>query len=278
MGLVDPRARREHDYRFAWWVILATVPVVVAGLLFQSLVKGPLASLWVVAVSLIVGSGVMGAADRFGTGKRGEAESTLADALLVGASQILVLLLPGLSRSGATISTGLLRGLDRVAATRLSFFLSILREHAHFPPAHGAVAGHHGVTPGPIALGAPAQQGTGFGEGAGVEQRVHALARGTLARPALPLGATPLAFRLLGLPAAQAEHRIRVPRVDALLLRTGGLFTHCQEGFSAISVGSAAFAVGRRNFEDSREKRAGSKSRCDLAQGVAGIIRHGYGR
>ncbi|MEV6902684.1 undecaprenyl-diphosphate phosphatase [Amycolatopsis sp. NPDC051372] len=124
-GLVNTEARREHDYKFAWWVILATIPIVVAGLLFQSLVKGPLASLWVVAISLIAGSAIMWAADRFGTGKRGEAESTFADAMLVGSSQILALLFPGFSRSGATISTGLLRGLDRVAATRLSFFLSI---------------------------------------------------------------------------------------------------------------------------------------------------------
>jgi undecaprenyl-diphosphatase len=79
----------------------------------------------VVAASLIAGSVVMWVADRFGSGRRSEAESTLADAMLVGASQILALLFPGFSRSGATISTGLLRGLDRVAATRLSFFLSI---------------------------------------------------------------------------------------------------------------------------------------------------------
>ncbi|HEY3711786.1 MAG TPA: undecaprenyl-diphosphate phosphatase [Amycolatopsis sp.] len=124
-GLVNPRARQEHDYKFAWWVIFATLPIVAAGLLFQSLVKGPLASLWVVAGSLIVGSAVMWLADRAGTGRRSEGEATLTDAMLVGASQILALLFPGFSRSGATISTGLLRGLDRVAATRLSFFLSI---------------------------------------------------------------------------------------------------------------------------------------------------------
>jgi undecaprenyl-diphosphatase len=124
-GLVNPQARQEHDYKFAWWVIFATLPIVAAGLLFQSLVKGPLASLWVVAGSLIAGSAVMWLADRAGTGRRSEAEATLTDAMLVGASQILALLFPGFSRSGATISTGLLRGLDRVAATRLSFFLSI---------------------------------------------------------------------------------------------------------------------------------------------------------
>jgi undecaprenyl-diphosphatase len=124
-GLVNSEARQEFDYKFAWWVILATLPIVAAGLAFQSLVKGPLASLWVVAASLIAGSGIMWAADRFGTGKRTETDSTLTDAMLVGSSQILALLFPGFSRSGATISTGLLRGLDRVAATRLSFFLSI---------------------------------------------------------------------------------------------------------------------------------------------------------
>ncbi|OXM45246.1 undecaprenyl-diphosphate phosphatase [Amycolatopsis alba] len=124
-GLVNAQARQERDYKFAWWVIFATLPIVAAGLLLQSLVKGPLASLWVVAVSLIAGSGIMWAADRYGTGKRAEADTTLPDAMLVGGSQILALLFPGFSRSGATISTGLLLGLDRVAATRLSFFLSI---------------------------------------------------------------------------------------------------------------------------------------------------------
>ena len=124
-GIVHPAARHEHDYKFAWWVILATLPIVAAGLLFQSLVKGPLASLWVVAASLVVGSAIMWAADRFGTGKRAEADVMFSDAMFVGSSQILALLFPGFSRSGATISTGLLRGLDRVAATRLSFFLSI---------------------------------------------------------------------------------------------------------------------------------------------------------
>src|SRR4051794_36211876 len=67
----------------------------------------------------------MWVAERVATFKRGEADATFADTMIVGCSQILALLFPGMSRSGATISTGLLRGLDRVAATRLSFFLSI---------------------------------------------------------------------------------------------------------------------------------------------------------
>jgi undecaprenyl-diphosphatase len=124
-GLVNKQARAEHDYKFAWWIIFATVPIVVVGILTQSLVKGPLASLWIVAGSLIVGSVVMWIAERRGTQQRGEREVTFTDAMLVGSSQILALLFPGFSRSGATISTSLLLGLDRVTATRLSFFLSI---------------------------------------------------------------------------------------------------------------------------------------------------------
>lgn len=124
-GLRTPAARAEHDYKFAWWIIFATIPIVVVGILAQSLIKGPLASLWIVAGSLIVGSGVMWLAERMGTQKRGEKEVTFADAMLVGSSQILAMLFPGFSRSGATISTSLLLGLDRVTATRLSFFLSI---------------------------------------------------------------------------------------------------------------------------------------------------------
>lgn len=124
-GLVDREARRDHDYRFAWWVIWATVPIVVVGLLAKPLIAGPLASLWVVAASLVVGSAFLWVADRVATLSRDESQVTLGDAMIVGGSQILALLFPGFSRSGATMSTGLLRGLDRVATTRLSFFLSI---------------------------------------------------------------------------------------------------------------------------------------------------------
>ncbi|MBL1096680.1 undecaprenyl-diphosphate phosphatase [Streptomyces coffeae] len=124
-GLVRPEERYRHDYRFGWWAIFATLPVVAVGLAAKPLIEGPLASLWVVAGSLIAGSGVMWAADRRGRHKRGEDDTGFRDALLVGSSQILALLFPGFSRSGATMSTALLLDLDRVAATRLSFFLGI---------------------------------------------------------------------------------------------------------------------------------------------------------
>ncbi|MEU8754474.1 undecaprenyl-diphosphate phosphatase [Streptomyces chartreusis] len=124
-GLRDKEERYHHDYQFAWWVICATIPIVVVGLAAKPLIQGPLASLWVVAGSLIVGSGVMWAADRMGRHKRGEDDTSFKDAMLVGSSQILALLFPGFSRSGATMSTALMLDLDRVAATRLSFFLGI---------------------------------------------------------------------------------------------------------------------------------------------------------
>ncbi|MFE5842851.1 undecaprenyl-diphosphate phosphatase [Streptomyces niveus] len=124
-GLRHRDERHHHDYRFAWWVIYATIPVVIVGLAAKPLIDGPLGSLWVVAGSLVVGSGLMWAADRLGRHRRGENDTTLKDAMFVGSSQILALLFPGFSRSGATMSTGLILGLDRVAATRLSFFLGI---------------------------------------------------------------------------------------------------------------------------------------------------------
>ncbi|WP_327406074.1 undecaprenyl-diphosphate phosphatase [Streptomyces sp. NBC_01288] len=124
-GLRNREERYHHDYKFAWWVIYATIPIVIVGLAAKPLIDGPLGSLWVVAASLIVGSGVMWCADQMGRHKRGEDDVTFKDAMLVGSSQILALLFPGFSRSGATMSTGLILDLDRVAATRLSFFLGI---------------------------------------------------------------------------------------------------------------------------------------------------------
>ena len=124
-GLTHKEERTDHDYKFTWWVIYATIPIVFVGLAAKSLIDGPLGSLWVVAVSLIVGSAVMWAAEQMARFKRTEADVTMKDAMIVGTSQILALLFPGFSRSGATISTALIRDLDRMAATRLSFFLGL---------------------------------------------------------------------------------------------------------------------------------------------------------
>ena len=123
-GLVHAEARRTFDYRYAWFVIWGTLPIGVVGYLARDLITGPLRSLWVVAGALIVWSAVMWAAEARGSQHRGEQETRLADVLIVGVVQCFALI-PGVSRSGATISAALGRGLDRVSATRLSFFLSI---------------------------------------------------------------------------------------------------------------------------------------------------------
>jgi len=124
-GLTDKRERDNHDYKFTWWVIYSTIPIVIVGLAAKPLIDGPLGGLWVVAGSLIAGSIVMWVAEQMARFKRGEDEVTMKDAMIVGTSQILALLFPGFSRSGATISTALIRDLDRLAATRLSFFLGL---------------------------------------------------------------------------------------------------------------------------------------------------------
>jgi undecaprenyl-diphosphatase len=123
-GLYRPEVRGSFDYRFAWFVIWGSVPIGVIGFLLRDLVSGSLRSLWVVAVALIAWSAVLVLAEARATQSRSEKSTTLRDALVIGLVQCIALV-PGVSRSGATISAGLFRGLDRVAATRLSFFLSI---------------------------------------------------------------------------------------------------------------------------------------------------------
>ena len=122
-GLTDSNAR-TFDYRFGWYVIAGSLPIGIIGFLGRNLITGGLRSLWVVAAGLILWSAVMVFAERQATQRRRETDTKLRDALIIGILQC-VALIPGVSRSGATISTGLLLGLDRVAATRLSFFLAI---------------------------------------------------------------------------------------------------------------------------------------------------------
>ncbi|MEU6208080.1 undecaprenyl-diphosphate phosphatase [Micromonospora sp. 15K316] len=123
-GLFSAAARANPDYRFGWAVILGSLPIVVVALLFKDTVETTLRSLWFVAGALIVWSGAMAFADRAATQTRHEDDVTWKDSLIIGTVQCLALI-PGVSRSGATMSAGLLRGLDRVTVTKLSFFLSI---------------------------------------------------------------------------------------------------------------------------------------------------------
>jgi len=123
-GLVSKDARKDPDWRFAWAVILGSIPIGIVGLAFQDQIETTLRSLWVVAGALILWSGVMAFADHAATQVRHEDDTTWKDTLIIGVVQCLALI-PGVSRSGATMSAGLLRDFDRVTVTKLSFFLSI---------------------------------------------------------------------------------------------------------------------------------------------------------
>ena len=129
-GLARSEARSDPDYRLAWAVVIGSIPVGLVGFLARDLISGPLRSLWVVAVALVLWSAVMVFAERRYAaiesrgGVRGEHSVTPVDGLVIGLIQCFSLI-PGVSRSGATISAGITRGIDRVTATRLSFFLAI---------------------------------------------------------------------------------------------------------------------------------------------------------
>jgi undecaprenyl-diphosphatase len=123
-GLFSVQERGSLDYKMGWAIIIGSVPIAVIGLLFKDQIESNLRSLWIVAVALLAWSGVMYLADRADRGRRHEKDVTWKDTLFIGVAQCLALF-PGVSRSGATISAGLFRGIDRVAVTRLSFFLAI---------------------------------------------------------------------------------------------------------------------------------------------------------
>jgi undecaprenyl-diphosphatase len=123
-GLFSAAARKDPDWRFGWAVIIGTIPIGIAGLLFQDAIETTLRSLWFVAGALILWSGVMAFADHAATQVRHEDDTSWKDTLIIGAAQCLALI-PGVSRSGATMSAGLLRDFDRVTVTKLSFFLSV---------------------------------------------------------------------------------------------------------------------------------------------------------
>lgn len=117
-------ARRDSDYWLGWWVIIGTIPICVLGLLFKDQIRGGVRNLWIVAIALIVFSVVIAAAEYFGKQTRQVEQLTWKDAVIVGLAQCLALV-PGVSRSGATISAGLFLGQSREVAARFGFLLAI---------------------------------------------------------------------------------------------------------------------------------------------------------
>jgi undecaprenyl-diphosphatase len=123
-GLVDSSVRSSLEYRLGWYLLLATIPVGVFGLIFSHQIETGARNLWVIAIALIAMAVLLFIAERTGRRDRDEEDLNTRDAIVVGVAQSLALI-PGVSRSGATITAGLFRGLDRVTAARFSFLLSV---------------------------------------------------------------------------------------------------------------------------------------------------------
>lgn len=123
-GLYDKSVRPSLEYKLGWYLILATVPISVFGLLFSDQIETGARNLWLIAATLIGLALVLAAAEKVGRRDRDEEQINTNDAWAVGGAQALALI-PGASRSGVTITAGLFRGLTREAAARFSFLLSI---------------------------------------------------------------------------------------------------------------------------------------------------------
>jgi len=123
-GFRDPEVRKTLDARLGWYIGLGTIPIAVFGFLFRNPIENGARSLYLIASALIVLGLVLLAADRLGRRERGFDTLSARDGALIGFAQALALV-PGVSRSGATLTAGLFLGLERAAAARYSFLLSI---------------------------------------------------------------------------------------------------------------------------------------------------------
>lgn len=123
-GFRDPAVRATPDYRMAWLVIIGTIPIAVLGVLFKTQIETVARNLWLIATTLVVFGILLGLAERFGRQTVELARLKVSDGVLLGFAQALALI-PGVSRSGGTITAGLFLGLTRPAAVRYSFLLAI---------------------------------------------------------------------------------------------------------------------------------------------------------
>ena len=123
-SLYTPELRGNIDARMGWYVIVGTIPIGFFGYTFSDQIETAARNLYLVATVLIVFGLVLGAADRWGKQDKTLDDLTIKTGLIYGFGQALALI-PGVSRSGATISTGRILGFDRPSATRYAFLLAI---------------------------------------------------------------------------------------------------------------------------------------------------------
>ncbi len=123
-SLFDRPLRRELDARLGWYIVLGTIPIGIFGVLFKDQIETGARDLYLIGVALIVLGLVLLAAEKVGRRDRGIEQIRTKDGFAIGFAQALALV-PGVSRSGATISAGLFLNLERAAAARFSFLLSV---------------------------------------------------------------------------------------------------------------------------------------------------------
>ena len=119
-----PFRQASSDARLGWFILIGTIPISIFGLVFSDQISSGARDLYVIGSMLIAFSFVMLAAEAIGKRQRELTEMNAKDGLFIGFAQALALV-PGVSRSGATISAGLFRNFDRTAAARYSFLLSV---------------------------------------------------------------------------------------------------------------------------------------------------------
>ena len=123
-SLTKKSERANPDAKMGWYVIIGTIPIGIAGLAFKSSIETTARNLWLVAATLIVLGILLGLADRYAKHTKSETDINTKNAVLFGLGQALALI-PGVSRSGATITAGLAMGFKRDVAARYSFLLAI---------------------------------------------------------------------------------------------------------------------------------------------------------
>ncbi len=123
-SLFQPAWRGHQDARMGWFVIIGSLPIVVLGILLKDVIESDFRSLWIIGTTLIVMGIVLGIADRVGRTDRTMNRMTWQHAVYMGFAQAMALI-PGVSRSGATISMARFLNYEREAATRFAFLLAI---------------------------------------------------------------------------------------------------------------------------------------------------------
>ena len=123
-GVFNPNARTSSDYKMAWLVLIASIPVGLVGYLLRDFIQDTVRTLWVVAFTMILFAAILFLADKYGRRQKQVADMTFNSALGFGLGQALAVI-PGVSRSGASISFGLFAGFTRAAAARFSFLIGI---------------------------------------------------------------------------------------------------------------------------------------------------------